>query len=180
MIIVMDIPEAAKKIKNLFFMINWASRDIIVNIMNSIVTIAKCTFQKLPKQSINPEVVQSVREAIEYTTCHGLEFKLQEHTFDAMVAELYDFLEQNRDEIWNKLLQLKETLKPFGKMLIDTSCFIKTKSSLINKINRELPIKKQLDKESILKSFLLNDFIRFRVFVNENHYEDLVNEMIDN
>jgi len=97
-----------------------------------------------------------------------------------MVAELYDFLEQNREEIWNKLLQLKETLKPFGKMLIDTSCFIKTKSSLINKINRELPIKKQLDKESILKSFLLNDFIRFRVFVNENHYEDLVNEMIDN
>jgi hypothetical protein len=173
MIIVMDVKEEAKIIKYLFIIINWALRDIITNIMHSIVTIAKSTFEKLPKVTISPEVVQSVKEAISSITCNKLKFKLKENQFDAMVAELYDFLKQNREEIWIKLLQLKEDLKPFGKMIIDPSCFMKTQTSLINKINRELPIK-QSDKESILKSFLLNDFIRFRVFVYESHYEEMV------
>ena len=90
-----------------------------------------------------------------------------------MVAELDDFLEKNRVEIWNRLMQLKENLKPFGKMILNPSCFMKTQTCLINKINRELS-EKQTDTESILKSFLTNDFIRFRVYVYESQYEDMV------
>jgi len=112
------------------------------------------------------------KEAVSSHYCSKLKFKQKETEF-TMVAELDDFLEKNRVEIWNRLMQLKENLKPFGKMILNPSCFMKTQTSLINKINRELS-EKQTDTESILKSFLTNDFIRFRVYVYESQYEDMV------
>ena len=69
-------------------MLNWGSRDILDFIMFKITTTAKEAFDKLPHVPIQPQTIQAVKEAVQLATCDKLEFKLKEHEFVAMVAEL--------------------------------------------------------------------------------------------
>ena len=56
--------------------------------MFKITTTAKEAFHKLPHVPIQPQTIQAVKEAVQLATCDKLEYKLKEHEFVAMVAEL--------------------------------------------------------------------------------------------
>lgn len=87
-----------------------------------------------------------------------------------MVDELYLILDTEREQIYAKMQALADGFNKFGSMEIDKEFFIKSKSSLLNKINRELTD----DKEGTLRSFIAKDFIRCRGIVKEDNYKEAV------